>query len=124
MSLQRTSQLKRTPVKGKPVKRSWSRAIEKLQREAECRVCSSPDRLEAAHIIGRRCDPLIVGSRGGKSRYVHPDSICILCRDCHLSYDARRLDLLPFLHIHEQAYAVEIAGGIMAALNRVTGERR
>lgn len=105
-------------------KRRWSDAIQKLQREAECRVCSSPDRLEAAHIIGRRCDPLLVGPRGGEYRYVHPDSIVVLCSEHHRLYDSRELDLLGYLHLHEQVRACEDAGGIMSALQRVSGGGR
>lgn len=82
--------------------------------------------LEASHIIGRRCDVEVVGPRGGKSLYVHPDTIVPLCgaltdNYCHGSYDAHAIDLLPYLHIHEQTRAVEDAGGIMSAMSRISG---
>ncbi len=108
------------------LRRDWRDAIRKIEREARCRVCGETRDLEAAHIIGRVADPLVVGPRGGESRYVHPDAIVPLCGGftdnfCHGAYDRREIDLLPYLHIHEQVRAVEDAGGILSALKRISG---
>lgn len=51
------------------------------------------------------------------------DAIVPLCRRCHARYDAAQLDLLPFLSPAEQAHAVLLAGGIVAALRIITGRR-
>ncbi len=108
------------------VKRDWKNAIRKVQVEGRCRHCGETRDLEAAHVIGRKHDAVLVGPRGGESIYVHPDSIVPLCgaftdNFCHWEYDRRALDLLPHLHIHEQVRAVEDAGGILSALKRVSG---
>ncbi len=107
-------------------KRDWRSAIRKVHAEGRCRVCGSERGLEAAHVIGRKHDAVLVGPKGGERVYVHPDSIVPLCggsvlNDCHRQYDARELDLLPYLHLHEQVRAVEDAGGILSALKRVSG---
>lgn len=107
-------------------RRDWREAQRKVEREGQCRVCGSERGLEAAHVIGRRHDPVIQGPRGGEYRYVHPDSVVPLCggsvlNTCHPDYDARKLDLLPYLHLHEQVRAVEDAGGILSALKRISG---
>ena len=106
--------------------RDWSAAITKVEEEGRCRVCGATDFLDAAHVIGRKHDPEVVGPRGGKKRFVHPDSIVPLCgafseNFCHGEYDQRRLDLLPYLNLHEQIRAVEDAGGIELARNRICG---
>lgn len=107
------------------LRRDWLQAIKKLEREGRCRVCGSERGLQVAHVIGRKCDPIMQGPRGGEYRYVHPDSIVPLCggnalNKCHEEYDARKLDLLPYLHVHEQTRAVEDAGGVMSMLRRVS----
>ncbi len=89
-------------------------------------MCGETRDLDAAHVIGRKHDPVLEGPRGGKSIYVHPDSTVPLCGGftdnfCHAQYDARQLDLLPYLHLHEQVRAVEDAGGIISALRRISG---
>jgi hypothetical protein len=109
-----------------PLRREWHDARAKVEREGRCRVCGSTRDLEAAHIIARRCDAEMTGPRGGRYLYVHPDTIVPLCgafseRACHMMYDRRSLDLLPYLHLHEQIRAVEDAGGIMSALKRLGG---
>ncbi len=106
--------------------RSWTDALAKVHREGRCRVCGEARDLEAAHVIGRKHDAVVVGLRGGKSIYVHPDSVVPLCGAftdnwCHGKYDGRELDLLPYLHLHEQVRAVEDAGGIVSALKRTSG---
>lgn len=113
-------------VKSSKLSRSWTDALTKVQREGRCRVCGEARDLECAHVIGRKHDAVVVGPRGGESIYVHPDSIVPLCggfsRDnCHGEYDARRLDLLPYLHVHEQCRAVEDACGIESARARICG---
>ncbi len=107
-------------------RRDWHDALRKLEEEGRCRVCGETRDLEAAHIIGRKHDAVIVGPRGGESLYVHPDSIVPLCGGftdnfCHGAYDAHILDLLSYLHVHEQVRAVEDAGGIFSALRRISG---
>lgn len=54
-----------------------------------------------------------------------PRNIVPLCGEVHHpAYDQGKLDLLPYLSVEEQAYAVEIdPGGLMGALQRVTNAR-
>lgn len=117
-------------LKNKPMPRRWGDAIAKVREEGRCRVCHSlggredgdyVGEIECAHVIGRRCDAILRGPRGGEYRYVHPDSIVPLCKRCHASYDRHELDLLPFMFWPEQARAVEDAGGIIGALKRICG---
>ena len=99
-------------------RRDWSLAAAKVHGdEQRCRNCGETP-VEAAHVIGRSRD-----QRSGNTLTVSPDSVIPLCRDCHRKYDARDLDVLPHLTVREQAQAVTDAGGIIAALRRVTGER-
>lgn len=112
-------------IKSTRLRRDWSQAVEKVRREGGCRVCGSED-VQAAHIIGRKCDVEMVGPRGGKYLLVHPDAIVPLCGEWfgvghHQQYDNRELDLLSHLHLHEQVRAVEDAGGILSALKRISG---
>ena len=111
---------------GKDVRRDWKDARAKIEREGRCRVCGHSRDVETAHVISRERDPVLVGPNGGEYRYVHPDSVVPLCggfseENHHGLYDAHALDLLPYLTQDEQERAVEDAGGIIAALNRVTG---
>ena len=93
-------------------RRDWTEARGKVETEARCRVCKRTDRgLEAAHVMGRKYDP-----RDGR---VEPDDVVPLCRDCHVEFDLRRLDLLPYLTIAEQARAVSHVG-IARALRRIS----
>lgn len=109
----------------KPPERDWSEAIRKVQIEGSCRVCGRTrweEKLEAAHVIGR-----------AKADETHPDGsgrlivrgvdVVPLCAACHRIYDARTLDLLPYLTGEEQARAVQVAGGILSALHRLTGRQ-
>jgi hypothetical protein len=110
------------------LRRDWSDALRKIHREGRCRVCGSERDIEAAHVIGRERDAELVGPRGGRYLYVHPDSVVPLCgafseRACHMFYDRHEIDLLPHLTQAEQERAVADAGGLIAALNRVTGGR-
>jgi hypothetical protein len=100
-------------------------ALAKVQREG-CRVCGERRDVEMAHIIGRDRDAVLTGPRGGEYIFVHPDSVVGLCGALtdnwhHSMYDRHELDLLPYLNQDEQKRAVEDAGGLIAALNRVTG---
>lgn len=104
------------------MKRDWSQAHEKVGREGRrCRVCKTRIRIECAHIIGRehdREDPLRGDWLPGD---VVPDRIIPLCgpatdpKTCHGKQHAHRLELLPYLTIHEQLQAVADAGGIEQA---------
>lgn len=115
--------------RGTQPRRDWTEAREKVEREGRCRVCGqSAPKLEAAHVIGREHDEPKVP--GGKTLWVNPDRIVPLCgslnppwgdQDCHVEYDAHRLDLLPVLTLDEQLQAVRDAGGIALALRRVSG---
>lgn len=102
--------------------RNWQDARRKVEQERRCRVCGADPflggrgRLEAAHVIGRENDEEV-----GGVRWVNPLDVVPLCGDCHRAYDARELDLLPYLTVGEQARAVQVAGGIAAALRRVGG---
>lgn len=97
-----------------PKRRDWKEARGKVDAESECRVCGSGEGLQAAHTIGRTHDP-----SNGK---VRPVDIVPLCVKCHMEYDGRSLNLLPYLSHEEQAAAVEHVG-IMSALRRLTNER-
>ena len=106
----------------KATRRDWRNAIRKLHAEGRCRVCGATENLEAAHTVSRkRQDYEVEGPRGGSALYVKPESIVPLCKPHHMEYDARRLDLLPYLFLPEQTWAVECAGGIAAANKRLSG---
>lgn len=97
-------------------KRNWVKARIKLYREGKCRVCGSLKFLQAAHTIAR--------SRDKANGYVvDPEHIVPLCQSCHEAYDARQLDLLPYLHLSEQSAAVVAAGGLESARIRLTGSK-
>jgi len=106
--------------------RIWS--DEALAKRAEgCRVCGRTDRVELAHVTGRIHDrPRTPGS---KTVYVEPESVVPLCGPavdpgtCHHAHDSHRLDLLPYLHLEEQIRAVEDAGSIGLALQRISPEK-
>jgi hypothetical protein len=114
-----------------PVQRDWTEARAKVSAERVCRVgdawvlgvdaCAGV--VQAAHIIGR-----------AKADEPHPDGsgrlivravdVVPLCAHHHAEYDAHRLDLLPYLTAAEQARAVQVAGGILSALVRISGRPR
>lgn len=122
MTLNRREPLKRSPMKKSAPKREWRLALQKVEEEGCCRVCGVTEGVQAAHIVGRKHDPEVTGPRGGKVLMVLAESIVPLCPEHHIAYDARLLDLLPYLRVEEQMDAVRAAGGIIAALKRVTGE--
>jgi hypothetical protein len=104
------------------LRRDWAEAWEKCLYEGRCRCCKSTEGIQAAHTIGRaRQDVAITGPRGGKYLLVKADAIVPLCGSCHWKYDAHELDLLPYLFLPEQVYAVETAGGIASANKRLSG---
>lgn len=90
-------------------RRDWGPAWDKVREEGCCRVCHrSSVPIDPAHIIPR--------SRGGT---MDPLCICPLCRDHHTLFDQHELELLPFLTLAEQAYAVALVG-IAEAYRRTT----
>jgi hypothetical protein len=110
-----------------PVERDWSEPRAKVERERVCRLGGLPDAgcagpVQAAHVIGR-----------ARADEPHPDlpgrlivravDVVPLCRRHHEAYDRRELDLLPHLTEPEQVRAVQVAGGILSALVRVSGRR-
>lgn len=99
------------------LRRSWDEAIAKVHREGKCRVCGSGEQLQCAHTIGRAKQDV----KDGTKVIVKGDAIVPLCLPCHQLYDARGLDLLPYLGLFEQMCAVEGAGGIERARNRLRG---
>ncbi len=104
------------------LRRSWDEARAKVNREGRCRVCGSTNIVQAAHTVSRKLqDVLIEGPKGGKYLLVKADAIVPLCEPHHTAYDARRLDLLPYLFLPEQVFAVECAGGIASANKRLSG---
>src|SRR4051812_4037843 len=102
---------RRTALRRASGSRDWTDPRAKVEQEGCCRVCGSPTAVEAAHLIAR--------SQTQPGAGEHPLNIVPLCRRCHRAYDMRRLDLLPYLSVAEQAKAVELASGIVAALRRV-----
>jgi 5-methylcytosine-specific restriction endonuclease McrA len=96
------------------MRRDWTEARAKVEREGRCRVCGATGQLDAAHLIPR--------SQVGPGPGEHPDNIVVLCRAHHRQYDLRTLDILPYLSLDEQAYAVGLVG-LQGALRRLTGTR-
>lgn len=97
--------------------RDWANARAKVEREGRCRVCGSSEMLQAAHTVGRRHQDV----KDGSKVLVKADAVVPLCLPCHEAYDARNLDLLPYVGLWEQVCAVEAAGGIELARKRLTG---
>ena len=95
-------------------KREWSHAWAKAREEGCCRACGSTQIIDAAHIIARSRV-----TKGGED----PRNIVPLCRLCHMQADqGTGLDLLPYLTLEEQAYAVSLVG-IAEAYRRICGTR-
>lgn len=85
----------------------------KVEQEGRCRLaalgrCSGP--LAAAHVVGRGFDDTPV---------VQPCDIVPLCTAHHGAYDARRVSILEYLTLEEQAAAVQKLG-LVRALKRLT----
>lgn len=111
--------------KSSAVRRDWSSAEKKRNR---CRIRNEHGQacpgwpVELAHTISRDAqDAEHLGARGGRYLFVHPDSVVPLCTEHHQLYDARRLDLLPYLTIDEQHNALDAAGGLELARKRLMG---
>jgi hypothetical protein len=101
--------------KSRAKRRDWTQAREKVDAEGRCRVCGRSNvKIDAAHIIPR--------SQVAPGPGEHPDNIVPLCHErCHSAYDGGKLDLLPYLTLGEQGYAVSICpGGLLRTLERVT----
>lgn len=102
------------------MRRDWTAARAKVAEERICRVCALGEYiitsvpLDAAHIIPR--------SRVKPGPGEDPRNVVPLCRLCHAAYDECRLDLLPFLSLEEQAFAVGLVG-MHEAYRRVTNQR-
>lgn len=94
-----------------------------MHEEQRCRACAIPASvkpLEAAHIVAR------AHARPGLDWAEHEHNCVPLCggpHGCHAAYDRRDLDLLPFLTREEQSHAVLLAGGLVTALERLSGEK-
>lgn len=99
-----------------PSSRDWTEARAKVDAEGSCRVClpRGPHKVEAAHIV-----PRSTAANGAED----PRNIVPLCREHHAQYDAGKLNLLSWLSPNEQAYAVELAGSIVAAMRVISGKR-
>ena len=127
--IKRKTSLSSTGARKKPTKpvRYWADATEKRDSEGVCRVCRRipsgglGDRLEIAHVSGRKYDRQMEGKRPGVL-YVDPVDIVPLCSRDHLLFDANKLDLLPYLTPEEQAAVVVSRAGILAAYKHLTGE--
>lgn len=112
-------------IAAKALDRDWTAARRKVASERVCRfdvggMCDGP--IEAAHVIGRAHE-----ARGRKPGdppiVVDPLDVVPLCKRHHTLYDQHSLDVLPVLTIAEQARAVSVAGGLIAALRRTTSRR-
>jgi hypothetical protein len=114
------------PVRFWTVKRDWSRALMKKQWEGRCRICGSRDAIELAHTVGRQYDEKKLRPADDPTKPavayldVDPDDVVPLCRTHHAAYDAREVDLLPYLSLAEQQRAVAHVG-IERAYRRLTG---
>ena len=117
--------IQRTGIRRKTLVRQWQDAIEKVESEEACRVCGATDFVDAAHILGRKYDRVVVGPRGGKKLYVDPRGIIPLCGAFsknfhHGLYDQHQLDLTNYLTEEEIAFAIaEIGAG--RAFIRISG---
>jgi len=96
--------------------RKWSDEANEKRYEG-CRVCGAIF-VELAHVTGRIHDR--PRTHGSKTVYVEPESVVPLCPEHHSLFDAHRFDLLPYLHLDEEIRAIEDAGSIGLALNRIS----
>jgi hypothetical protein len=106
----------------KAPERDWTEARAKVDRERLCRVCEARGPLEAAHVVNRGAADESHPD-GGHRLIVRAVDVVPLCAACHRAYDGRTLNLLPFLTPDEQTRAVQVAGGIVRALQRTTSMR-
>jgi hypothetical protein len=109
---------RRTPLKRTALKRGPFAPASPAQRAKvagrRCLVCSSPTRIDPAHLIAR--------SVGGCD-----DALCVvaLCRSCHRRYDSGALDLVAYLEPDYRAEAAHAVAhvGLAAALRRISNTR-
>lgn len=95
------------------MRRDWTAMHSKVE-EATCRVCGCVP-VDPAHIVPRS---RISAGRGGED----PRNCVALCRIHHAAFDQGKLDILPYLTLEEQAYAVELVG-LAEAYQRTTNTR-
>jgi hypothetical protein len=107
------------------LRRDWSLAREKVEREGTCRACGAVGHLEAAHVIGRQHD-FDLGSANSRNVLVVPDRIIPLCRACHEKQHRNELEVVPLLSRAEQVQAVADVGleGAMQRLSPGYNPRR
>ncbi len=89
------------------MKRDWTAAREKCEREGRCRYCGGRDP-QAAHLWHR-------GMGGG----MEADLIVPLCFYCHQRFDSHDIDILGLLSLDEQLALVRAAGSLERARQRV-----
>ena len=97
-------------------RRVWSDSLAKCEAEGKCRVCGIERGLQQAHTVGRKHDK---PKPGRKTLWVNPDGIVPLCERDHTAFDHHEIDLLPYLTVAEQVYAVEALCGIENARIRL-----
>ena len=100
------------------MRRDWSEARAKVDREGACRNCAKTVGLESAHVLAREYDRYhpIRDEGDWEPGQVHPDRIIPLCRHCHQTLQhGGKLDVLRLLTVHEQVQAVADAGSIERA---------
>ncbi len=98
------------------MKKLWSYAREKIEKEGVCRVCKSNHWIQSAHTIGQKYQDVKLDDG---DVMVMPDSVIPLCQQHHELYDKRLLDILPYMTNEEQSNAVA-AVGIERARKRLT----
>jgi 5-methylcytosine-specific restriction endonuclease McrA len=115
--IRRSSQLKRKPMRKKPVVRDW---LDCDQKRGPCRVCGSSEYAQLHHIVGREFDKKVSSTR----RWVDPDSVVSLCKLCHDLVHSHKLSLVGYLSFRELRCAVRICRkkGLNARL-RLGGKR-
>jgi|SRR5687768_14287697 len=89
------------------MKRDWTAAIDKCEKEGTCRICRRGNP-EPAHLWHR-----------GLGGSMDADNIVPLCRTHHHLFDSHRIDLLPYLSEAEQIRLVQETGSIETARRRV-----
>lgn len=77
------------------LKTDWFQARLKCNVEGECRSCQRDDvGLEAAHTFNRATQDQY---KENGQRYVPPEAIIPLCKECHMKYDAHQLDIFDVI---------------------------
>lgn len=113
------TELKRSRMKRRAVRRKWTDALIKTEREGKCRNCARERAtlvrmgrtLETVHLIGRTFDRVRDGVR-----YVDPDSTMPLCGPptttgtCHNLFDSHTLNLWGHLKSRERTWVIDRVG--------------